>query len=378
MRILYLVNCSYFFNSHFIKLAEASLAEGHTVYIASGNDVKRTEFEEKGFIYLALPLSRGGTNIKDELNTIVQIYKVLKSVKPDLLHMLTVKPIIYGGLINRLFKSCRANKSIASITGLGSASLSTTLKGKLLWKIIVVVYKFVLSLVTTKVIFENEDDQSLFLKNKIISSDRAYLVNGAGIDTSVFVPGNTENQSLKVVLVARLLKDKGIQEYISAGEILQHRGCNVTLQLVGSVDKFNISSMNEADITYANNQGYVEYLGQRSDISYIYKKADIACLPSYREGLSKSLIEAASSGLAIITTNVPGCRQMVSNDNGILVPAKDAYALADAIEYMIKHPDEMKQMGAKSRVMAVNKFDSKIIINEFFKIYELPLTDGLL
>ncbi|NQX96592.1 MAG: glycosyltransferase family 4 protein [Flavobacteriales bacterium] len=377
MKILYLVNCSYFFNSHFIKLAEASLAEGHTVYIASGNDVKRVEFEEKGFIYLPLPLSRGGTNIKDELNTIVQIYKVLRSVRPDLLHMLTVKPIIYGGLINRLFKSSRANKSIASITGLGSASLSTTIKGKLLWKIIVVVYKFVLSLATTKVIFENDDDQALFLSNKIISADRAYLVNGAGIDTSEFVPENIINQPLKVVLVARLLKDKGVQEYISAGEMLQYRGCDVTLQLVGSVDEFNISSMAEADIEYADKQGYIEYLGQRSDICDIYKKASVACLPSYREGLSKSLIEAASSGLAIITTDVPGCRQMVANGNGILVPAKDAHALADAIEYMLKHPVELKQMGLKSRIMAVNKFDRKIIINEFFKIYELPLTGAL-
>jgi len=192
------------------------------------------------------------------------------------------------------------------------------------------------------------------------------------------VPKNAQNQSLKVVLVARLLKDKGVQEYISAGKILHERGCNVILQLVGSVDKFNISSMYESDIRYADNQGYIEYLGQRSDISDIYKQADIACLPSYREGLSKSLIEAASSGLAIITTDVPGCRQMVSNDNGILVPAKDAHALADAIEYMIKHPDEMKLMGEKSRAMAVNKFDSKIIINEFFNIYDLPFTGGQL
>lgn len=369
---MYLVNCSYFFNSHFLKLAEASLAKGHSVYIVSGNDVKKDEFEKKGFTYISIPLSRGGTNIINEFKTIFEIYKAIKLIKPNLLHMLTVKPIIYGGLVNKLFKSIRTEKTVASITGLGSASLSDSIKGKLLWKCIVSVYKFVLSLYSTSVIFENEDDRNLFLNNDIIPSNRSFLVNGAGVDVLEFSPKNTNNKPLIVVLVARLLKDKGVQEYIEAGKKLKESKCNVKLQLVGSIDEFNISSMKQGDIEHANNCGYIEYLGQRSDVAEIYKNSDVACLPSYREGLSKSLIEASSCGLAIITTDVPGCRQIVSNNNGILVPARNVKSLVSAIQYMVDNPEEMSVMGKRSREMAVNKFGYEVIINSFFDIYNLP------
>lgn len=372
MKVMYLVNCSCFFDSHFLKLAEKSLEKGNSVYIVSGNDVKKDEFKKKGFNYISIPLSRGGTNIINEFRTIYEIYKAIKLINPDLLHMLTIKPIIYGGLVNKIFKFIRIEKTVASITGLGSASLSDSIKGKVLWKCIVSVYKFVLSLNSTSVIFENEDDRKLFLNNNITPLSRSFLVNGAGVDVLEFVPKDTNNKPLIVVLVARLLKDKGVQEYIDAGKILKENKCSVKLQLVGSIDKFNMSSMKQDDIEYANNCGYIEYLGQRSDIAEIYKNADIACLPSYREGLSKSLIEASSCGLAIITTDVPGCRQIVSNNNGILVPAKNVTSLVSAIQYMVDNPEDMLLMGKRSREMAVNKFGYKVIINSFFDIYNLP------
>ena len=372
MKILYLFNSTVFFRSHFLTLAQRVLKEGHEVIIVADDSEMKKELELEGFIFLQIRISRKGTNFFSELNTLIDIYKVIKFVKPDIMHAFTIKPVIYSGLLNKIFRHIRVPLSVSSITGLGSVSLLTSFRGKLVWKIFKSIYRFIFSLSTAKVIFENSDDFNLFAQLKIISTDQAYIINGAGVDTSKFFPVIPKKfNTLKVTLVARLLKDKGVTEYIEAGRIIKERGVNAHLQLVGSVDVNNISSMSSGEITLAHEQGFIHYLGQRNDIANIYQQSHVACLPSYREGLPKSLIEAAACGLAIITTNVPGCRQMIFNGtNGILVEPKNAKDIADKIEILANTPNLVFEMGANSRRKAVEIFDHSSIIQSFLNIYD--------
>ena len=375
LKVLYLVNSSVFFCSHFITLAQAVLEQGHEVFIAAGDNERQCELEQKGFQFISIRLSRKGKNVFSELSSLIDLYKVIRLVKPEIMHAFTIKPIIYSSLINKVLSSKQVPLNVASITGLGSASLATNFRGKLLWYFLRNIYKFVLSTPSTKVIFENNDDLNQFVQSDIVSSTQVFIVNGAGVDTSIFSPAMSKClKTLKVVLVARLLKDKGIREYIEAGKLIKKRGVNAQLQLVGSIDDNNISSMSYLEVKRAHDQGYVDYLGQRNDISSIYKKSDVACLPSYREGLPKSLIEAAACGLAIITTNVPGCRQMIFNgENGILIEPKNAKSIANEIDKLSNNPELVYKMGLVSRKKAIELFDHTTINQSFFKIYGLPI-----
>ena len=378
MKVLFLVNCSNFFASHFLKLAISVKKEGHQVCIAAGNDSQKESFENLGFEFYELNLSRSGKNILAELSSIISIYKLLRDLKPELVHMLTIKPILYGGIVRKFLNLSSPNKMVASVTGLGSSSMSQGFLNKLLWTGLKRAYKIALSTCDTKVIFENSDDRDLFVKNDIISTEISFLVNGAGVDINEFSPSLNKHEVVTVIFVARLLKDKGVREYIDAGRILKELKVNARLLLVGSVDKSNPSSMSEEEISVANKNGYIEALGHRTDIAHCYQIAHIACLPSYREGLPKSLIEAAACGLAIITTDVPGCRQMVTQDkNGMLVSVKDSHSLAMAIKTLAQSDDKIKSMGGESRKIAERIYSYESVIASFFKIYDFEKTRNL-
>lgn len=339
------------------------------VIIAGDGDMEM-ELIKLGFEFHAVNLSRKGVNLLAEIKFILKLNRLIKLIKPDIIHSFTIKPIIYTGVVN-LFSNMKC-LNVASITGLGSASLSKRLKHKGLWFFLTKLYKLVFLKKNTVVIFENTDDLKLFSDLKIVNANSAHLVNGAGIDTTEFIPSLDKVEPYKVTMVSRLLKDKGVLEFIEAGRILREKGTNVVMQLVGSTDFGNISSITKEELDSAVKRGDVEYLGQRDDIKFIYQKSHVACLPSYREGLPKSLIEAAACGLPIITTDVPGCRQMVFNSkNGWLVPAKNAMKLAEAIELILNSPGKLDEMGKQSRIAAVMLFDYEVVISSFHEIYGL-------
>ncbi|WP_088876331.1 glycosyltransferase family 4 protein [Vibrio mediterranei] len=371
MKITYIVNVSWFFHSHFYRLAKHNLAKGHTVHIITGDEEKREEYEAEGFHYHNYGVTRDGTNPYNELKVLLGLFRLLKQTKPDLIHAFTIKPVLYSGLITKLFRHLRPRHSLFSITGLGSLSLSESPKGRFLWRIVESVYKSALSQPQATVIFENSDDRALFVADGIVPKHRTALVNGAGIDTQYFVPMKTDNQPPVVVFLARMLKDKGAREFIEAARLLNDRGVLVTMRMVGGVDEENISSLNEVELKAAHSEGVIEYLGHRSDVKEVYQRADIACLPSYREGLPKSLIEASSCGLAIVTSDTPGCRQLVDSNvpNGLLVPVKDALALADAIEQLVADEALRVIFGERSRTLAVEKYDYTSVLASFDALY---------
>ncbi|EHQ15716.1 glycosyl transferase group 1 [Shewanella baltica OS183] len=371
MKVLYLVNCSNFFCSHFLPLAISTKNKGHNVIIAAGNNHQQERIENLGFSFVEFDLSRSSKSILTEISTFYSIFKLIKRVEPDLLHMLTIKPILYGCIANKLRFSSSVPKLISSVTGLGSSSLSTNTLDKFLWFLIKYAYKFSFSSDKVSVIFENSDDMEQFVKSKLVQRKRSFLVNGAGVDTKEFSPSLEKADLFSVILVARLLKDKGIREYIEAGKMIKDLNLPIRLLLVGSVDNNNPSSMYNNDIQVAHESGYIEYLGFRVDIADLYKLSHVACLPSYREGLPKSLIEAASCGLPIVTTDVPGCRQLVDNhENGFLVPPRDSNALADCLINLYHNKGLLDDMGKASRRLAEKKFGYDQVLASFFEIYK--------
>lgn len=372
LKFLYVVNSSSFFCSHFITLAKSVFERGNSVYVIAGDEDKKSVIEQCGFVFKTISLSRSGMNPIAEVYSIMQLRHQINLVRPDVLHLFTIKPIIYAGLALKLSFFKKQPIVCYSITGLGSSYLSNSLFGRTVWHMIKSLYRVSFSVPGSIVILENKDDKLFFVEQGIVKDANTFLVDGAGIDTSKYVPSLNKNTTVTVVLVARLLKDKGIAEYIEAGRILKECNVDVCLQLVGSIDDGNISSMSQEDVDFAHQSGFVEYLGHRTDIQNIYASAHVACLPSYREGLPKSLIEAASCGLPLITTDVPGCRQMISNDNGILIEAKSATSIANAVITLVNNPELRKAMGLRSRSMALEKLDFKHIINSYFKIYKLP------
>lgn len=370
MKILYLVNCSDFFCSHFLPLAIAAKNKGYDVVVAAGNSNQQKRIESLGLSFVEYRLSRSGKSILTEVKSFFDIFKLVGEIKPDLLHMLTIKPILYGCIADKIRFKNGVSRLVASITGLGSSSLSTRPADKCLWYFIQCAYK--LSFISNKVnvVFENVDDMKQFSGLKLVPQSRCFLVNGAGVDTEKFSPSVEKNDELSVILVARLLKDKGIREYIEAGKVIKERNVPIRLLLAGSVDHNNPSSMSADEIQMAHHNGYIEYLGFRTDVADLYKHSHVACLPSYREGLPKSLIEAASCGLPIVTTDVPGCRQLVDNHkNGFLIPPRDSNALAECLIHLHHNKDLLDDMGKASRMLAERKFGYDQVLASFFEIY---------
>ena len=339
--------------------------------VACGDSDSQHLIENEGLIFKCVKIDRKSKSITKEMYSLLNIYKLIKDFSPDIIHNFTIKPVIYTNLIFKLFFSKSNIKVVSSITGLGSSYLATSLLGKLTWVLIKSLYKFSLNHKESLVIFENPDDRDVFLQFDIVNGNMCKIVEGAGIDTKEFFPKlRIDNSKFVVTLVSRLLGDKGIREYIEAGKIISSLEFNdVQLNLVGDVDLNNISSLSLDEVNNADVNGYIKYLGRRSDICHIYQESNVACLPSYREGLPKSLIEAAACGLPIITTDVPGCRQMVVHQNGILIPARDPKALADAILFMRSNQKSIEIMGEKSRLMALNHFDYSVILQRFEHIY---------
>jgi len=345
---------------------------GEEVCVVSGDEGSKSKIEECGITFINIKLTRKGKNIYNESMALKRLFDIISQWEPELVHMFTIKPVIYGTLINRFSSKFKNTLFVASITGLGSLSLSTKFIDRFLWILVKMIYRKVLILPNVKVIFENTDDMKQFVDAELVCSEQVSLVNGAGVSTEKFTPSGDKYSKFTVVLVARLIVDKGIREYISAAKILRQRNSEVELLLVGDVDPSNISSMTQSEIDMAVNNGYIKHLGFREDVEKIYQRSHVACLPSYREGLPKSLIEAAACGLPIITTNVPGCRQMVdSGRNGILVPSMDAFSLANAIETLSLSPSLIKNMGDESRQLALKIFDYKPVINQFLNVYSV-------
>ena len=375
-KILFLVNYLSFFLSHRLPIAEALLAKGFEVFIGYGElrgaDPKL--LEQRGFKVDFIPMQPGSFNLLNDLKTIYYIWGFFKRVKPDIVHLVTIKPYLYGGIISRL---CGVRGLITAVSGLGTLFINKDLKSKLIRLLLYPIYKLAFNHLNQKVIVQNKDDLKTLVNWGVLNPSKVKLLKGSGVKLENFINLNEPGGTPTVCFAARLLRDKGVYEYVSAVKLLKERGIEAQFLLAGDLDINNPTGLKLDDLNKLKDEGYVKIIGFQKDIATLYAKSHIICLPSYREGFPKSLIEAAAAGRAVVTTDVPGCRDaIIPNKTGLLVPIKDSKKLADALQWLIENPKERIAMGKAGRKFAEKEFPIEKIILNHLDIYQDLLSNS--
>ena len=377
-KILFVVNVDWFFISHRLPIALEALRRGYEVYLACAFSGKRGYLEELGLITHKLPLSRSGSGLATELKSLLAIRRVVREINPDVVHLVTIKPVLYGGIVCRLLGVKRA---VAAVSGLGFVFTDRGFKAKLLRFVVERFYRAALSWNNMTVIVQNRDDYRILSEIGAFDCSESVLIRGAGVDLASFKPSVHREQSYEkgshvtLMFMARLLGDKGINEFIDAAEILSERS-DCSFLVVGDLDEGNPNSLTKDDLERIDKLAFIKLLGFAHDAAATTHQADVVVLPSYREGLPKSLLEAAACGKPVITTDVPGCRDAIEpNVTGLLVPSKDPVKLAEAMQYLIDNPDVRQKMGQEGRRLAEEAFDIKLVVKKHMEIYGFDQAD---
>ncbi|WP_140919908.1 glycosyltransferase family 4 protein [Limnobaculum xujianqingii] len=366
-KILYVVNVDWFFVSHRLPIALKAIDEGFEVYLACGITDKQEMLENLGLKIYPLAISRSGTSLLSELKLFFHIYKVVSKIKPDIIHMVTIKPVIYAGIASKLLN---IKKRIFSISGLGYVFIASGFKATLFRYVISLFYRLSIKCKNSIVIFQNPDDKDLFLKLNIVNLSQSILIRGSGVNLDKY-PVLPEPDGVPVVmLMARLLIDKGVLEFVEAAKILRNI-IDVRMVLVGDVDDSYPNSITKLELESWVNYNVIEYWGYTDNPAKTISQSNIIVLPSYREGLPKNLIEAAACARAVITTDVPGCRDAIIPDvTGTLVPLKNVNALVDNILDLINNSTKRYSFAKQGRILAENAFNINHVINTHIDIYK--------
>lgn len=374
MNLLFIINTPEFFLSHRLPLAVAARNAGFTVHIATGPGTAYKKIIDLGFTHHPLPISRSGQNPLYEAWSLWTLYRLMRKIKPDLVHLVTIKPVLYGGLMARL---AGVPAMIAAISGLGTVFTAQSYGSFWMRKVVEFVYRLSLRHPNERIIFQNPDDRSKLIDIVGFGREQSVLIKGSGVSIPDY-PMHPEPEGIPVItFAARLLKDKGVREFAEAAKILKERGVVARFLLAGSTDPGNPTSISDDEVSAWAAHDLLEPLGHLNDIASLFSKSNVVVLPSYREGLPKVLIEAASCGRAVVTTDVPGCRDAIEpNVSGLLVPARDAKALADAIQSLISDPLKRKRMGSAGHALAEREFSIEKVVSAHLDIYRDLLKKG--
>ena len=352
-----------------MPLALAARQRGYDVQVATtvqDSDSVATILDQKLPLH-PIPLSQHGMNPLSELQTIYALRRLYAKLKPDLIHHISIKPVLYGGVAARLTGQ---GAVIHAMSGLGYVFVSAERRAALLRLLTRPVFRAVTAGYGTRMIFQNTEDRQLFVGSGMISSEKTMLIRGSGVDVKVFAPQAEALNDRPVVLFAgRLLWQKGIGEFAEVARRL--RGM-ARFRVVGYEEATSPLSVSASQLQAWADEGLIEWLGKRDDMPQVYAGSNIVCLPStYGEGVPKVLIEAAACGRACVTTDTPGCREIVRHDvNGLLAPPKDIDALAAAVERLIIDPDLRQRMGAKGRQIVLDGFTLRQVIDETLGLYQ--------
>jgi len=368
-KLLYIISDDNYFLSHRSGLAKAAQADGYDVSVlAYENDSKFTDkIKSHGFKFISFNQRAAGLGVMANLKLIWQTRKVINRIRPDLIHTVSMRMMF---LVTIAFWISKSKRMVATLTGMGYLETASNPMIRVLKWFVTKAFKLMFSSKKIQLVVQNHDDYA-GVKGKFINENRLHLVRGSGVNTDDFpLLELPKGETIQVTFVARMLKDKGLVELIEAAEIIQKQGIDtIKINLVGMPHAVNPYSVSEQQLTDWQNQGLVKWHGFRSDIVEVWRESHLAVLPSYREGLPMSLLEAASCGRAIITTDVPGCREMINGQNGLLVPVKNAKLLAEAIIKLANDKQLLKHMGMHSRKMAIEHFAANVVNKQMLAIY---------
>ena len=331
-------------------------------------DVSVEVLEKIGFPTYLIPIQRGGTNPFQELRSLYLMWQLFRVVRPDVVHLVTIKPYLYGGLIARML---RIPGVVLAVAGLGSVFTRSNWRGKLFRTLLYPIYRLAFGHPNQRVIVQNLDDADLLVNWGLVDPKKIRLLRSSGVALNTFTQLEEQISIPTVCFASRLLRDKGVGDFVAAARLLRKRGLDAKFWLAGDPDTKNPTGLSESELQVLRLEGVVEVLGYQKDIPTLFSKCHIVCLPSYyREGLPKALVEAAAAGRAVVTTDVPGCRDaIIPNESGLLVPVKSPENLAKALEWLIEHPEERVAMGKAGRRLAESEFGIEKIVNGHLNIY---------
>lgn len=366
-KLLYFVSEDWFFLSHFFDRAVAARDAGFEVAVVTRVVEHGESIRRAGFELVSLDMDRSGVSVAGEVRTLRALCAIYRRVRPDLVHHVALKPILYGTIAAW---AAGIRNVVNAPVGMGYVFTSRSLRARLLRPVVSLALRLLLNPPGSQVIVENRDDLQAFLRNGMVVADAVSLIRGAGVSLSEFQPCAEPAGPPIVILIARMLMDKGIVEFVEAARLLRAAGLQARFLLVGAPDTANPASIEKWRLEAWQSEGTVEWLGRREDIAALLAGAHVVCLPSYREGLPKTLAEAAAAGRPIVTTDVPGCREVVRDGiEGLLVPPRESARLACALERLLRDPELRLRMGSAARARAVECFSTTRINEETLSVY---------
>lgn len=367
-KLVFFVTEDWYFCSHRLPLALAAKEAGFEVSIITRVRSHREEIEGAGLKLIPLNLSRHSINPLSAIKLIGRLVSIYRSERPDIVHHVAMKPVLYGAIAANIAKVPRI---VNALTGFGFLFTSGALKARVVRPLVMLFFRFLLYRPRSRLILQNPDDVHLMCDNHILKRDHISLIRGSGVNIEKFtVQPEADGQPL-VILASRMLWDKGVGEFVKAAEVLLRQGINARFVLVGEGDPGNPSTIPDKILHQWHKEGAVEWWGRSDDMLSVFRQSHIVCLPSYREGLPKVLIEAAACGRPIVATDVPGCREIVKNNiNGYLASLRDASSLAKALRKLIESPEMRSKMGRCGRRLVEKEFLQEKINSETLALYK--------
>jgi glycosyltransferase involved in cell wall biosynthesis len=372
-KLLFLVTEDWYFCSHRLALGRAAVEAGYDVTVATRVRDHGDEIRRAGMHVVPLPWTRKARNPWNEMRTMVLLWRLYRRERPDIVHHVALKPVLYGSLIARLAGMRRVVNAVA---GFGYSFVSSQTRAALARRILRTSFRRLSNRDGTRVLVQNPDDERTLRDTQTVSADRLVVIPGSGVDVSHFTPADEPDGVVRFTLVSRMLRSKGVGEFVEAARILRGRGVEFDAVLVGDPDPENPQSIREATLRRWQDEGVVSWRGHSDNVQAVWARSHVAVLPSYREGLPKTLLEAAACGRPLVSTDVPGCREIVFDGrNGFLVPVKNAVALADAMERLAADPMLRRSMGDEGRIIVVEKYSEDVVLERILSFYATLLAD---
>lgn len=378
MKFVFFANTDWYLFNFRLSTALELKARGHEVVMLSPPGEFGARFAAHGLRWVTLDMDRASLNPLRELVVLRDLVRILKAERPDLLHDFTVKCSVYGALAARI---AGVPAVVNAVAGMGYVFTSDGLKARVLRPVVKVLMRSTLANGNSRLILQNPDDADAFTRSRMVPLERIRVIRSSGVDTTRFSPvaGDSEDGPLRVLLAARLLWEKGIGDYAEASRILRGQGRQVEFLLAGMPDPGNPRSVSREQAQQWADEGLVTWLGHVDDMPALMRSAHVMALPSYyREGVPRSLIEGAATGLALITTDLPGCREAVPQHgtDGLHVPARDPHALARLLGTLDDDRALLRRLAGRARENALAHFDERLVIQRTIDVYDELLHPG--
>jgi glycosyltransferase involved in cell wall biosynthesis len=374
-KILFVVPDDWYFWSHRRPIASAALQNGYNVFVAARVDAFGEKIIEAGFRLIPLCLDRSSYSLFHELRTISELRNIYRREKPDIVHHIALKPILYGSMA--ALGNSRM-QVINAFAGLGYLVSSQSFKAQALKRVLWKMFRFLLNRPNSFLLLQNREDRDLLVAEIGVPQERTTIIRGSGVDVNEF-QAKAESPGIPIVLLSsRMLWIKGVSDFVEAAKLLREKGMNARFVLAGDTDPGSPGAIPREKLQEWQNAGPVEWWGHQQSMSRMLQESAVVCLPSHGgEGVPKALIEAAASERAIVATDVPGCRDIVRHGtNGLLVPPKNPAALADAIALLLNDAPLRAAMGRRGREIAVNEFSEEQVIQQTLALYGQLLSAG--